>query len=238
MNQTPKPAKLPKRNYILNFRTITVAEIPIRGYFLELTVPFIWEILNNMKKIIFAISLIVIGLAVKAQKVKLESGSLDVLRNEKTINIEFEYDGMSVGKYDTEKEYLEAKKAEYNKKEAGKGDAWAESWKNDRESRYQPRFIKEFTEQSNMTVDKTAKYTLIFKTTSTEPGYNVVVSRKNAEIDGEAWIVETADHSKIIAKIKVSNAPGRIYGGYDYDTGVRLQEAYATAGKKLGKYIK
>lgn len=191
-----------------------------------------------MKKLIFAVSFIALAIAGKAQKVKLESGNLDALKSETSINIEFQYDGMSVGKYDTEKEYLEAKKAEYNKKEPGKGDAWAESWKNDRESRYEPRFIKEFTEQSKMTVDKSAKYTLIFKTTSTEPGYNVVVSRKNAEIDGEVWIVETADRSKIIAKIKVSNAPGRIYGGYDYDTGLRLQEAYATAGKKLGKYIK
>jgi hypothetical protein len=190
-----------------------------------------------MKKIL-TLALVFISTQLMAQKVKLESGSLDALKSENTINIEFQYDGMSVGKYDTEKEYLEAKKAEYNKKEAGKGDAWAENWKNDRESRYEPRFIKEFTEQSKMSVDKSAKYTLIFKTTSTEPGYNVVVSRKNAEIDGEATIVETANRSKVIAKIIVSNAPGRIYGGYDYDTGVRLQEAYATAGKKLGKYIK
>jgi len=190
-----------------------------------------------MKKI-FAIAVLFFATHAHAQKVKLEDGSLDVLKSEKSINIQFQYDGMSVGKFDTEKEYLKSKTDEYNKKEPGKGDAWAESWKNDRESRYEPRFNKEFTDQSGMTVDKNAKYTLIFKTTRTEPGYNVVVSRKNASIDGEASIVETANPSKVIATISVKNAPGRIYGGYDYDTGVRIQEAYATAGKKLGKYIK
>ena len=89
-----------------------------------------------------------------------------------------------------------------------------------------------------MTNDKNAKYTLIFNTLRTEPGYNVVISRKDASIDGEANIVETANPSNVIATISVKNAPGRIFGGYDYDTGVRLQEAYATAGKKLGKFIK
>lgn len=86
--------------------------------------------------------------------------------------------------------------------------------------------------------DKSAKYTLIFKTTRTEPGYNVVVSRKDASIDGEVSIVETANPSNVIATLTISNAPGRVFGGVDYDTGLRLQEAYAMAGKKLGKYIK
>ena len=44
--------------------------------------------------------------------------------------------------------------------------------------------------------------------------------------------------SKKIYTISVSNASGRTFGGYDYDTGLRLSEAYAVAGKRLGKYIK
>lgn len=185
-----------------------------------------------------AIAILFFATHVNAQKVKLQSGSLDALKSESAINIQFQYDGMSVGKFKTEKEYLDKKTEEYNSKEPGKGDSWAVSWKSDRESRYEPRFIKEFTDQSNMKVDKNAKYTLIFKTTETEPGYNIVISRKNASIDGVATIVETANPSNVIATISVKNAPGRIFGGYDYDTGVRIQEAYATAGKKLGKYIK
>ena len=89
-----------------------------------------------------------------------------------------------------------------------------------------------------MIIKPDAKYTLIFKTTSTEPGYNIGISRKNAEIDAEAWIVETANKAKKIAIITVTNAPGRMFGGYDFDTRSRIAEAYAVSGKKLGSYIK
>lgn len=61
------------------------------------------------------------------------------------------------------------------------------------------------------------KYTLIFKTDFTEPGFNVGVMRKNAVISGEAWIVETANKDHIIAKISVDKALGRTFGGYDFD---------------------
>jgi hypothetical protein len=35
----------------------------------------------------------------------------------------------------------------------------------------------------------------------------------------------------------VQNCPGRTFGGNDYDTGTRIQESYAVAGKGLGKFI-
>ncbi len=173
-----------------------------------------------------------------AQKIKTANGNSDILKNETTVNIEFVYDGMSVGIYDKEADYIKAKTEEYNKKEPGRGDTWAKSWVSDRESRYETRFINEFQDATGMTVKKDAKYTIIFKTTATEPGYNVVISRKNAEIDAEVWIVETANRSSKVAELTVSNAPGRIYGGYDYDTGTRIAEAYAVSGKRLGKYLK
>lgn len=88
-----------------------------------------------------------------------------------------------------------------------------------------------------MTITPKAKYTLIYKTTFTEPGFNVGVMRKNATIDGEAWIVETADKNKVIAKIAVTKAPGRMFGGFDFDTGERISEAYAMAGRALARLI-
>ena len=63
------------------------------------------------------------------------------------------------------------------------------------------------------------------------------VWRKNAELNGEVWIVETANKSNVIAKISVDKALGRTFGGYDFDTGGRIMEAYADAGKALGKYL-
>ena len=174
----------------------------------------------------------------QAQRVKTTSGSDDILKPETNINIEFVYDNMSVGKFKTDQDYIKDKTAEYNKKEPGKGDAWAKSWINDREARYEPKFIELFKINSGMSVMSDAKYTLIFKTTSIEPGYNIGISRKNAQIDAEVWIVETANKSNKLATFTIDNVPGGTAFGYDFDSGLRISEAYANAGKKLGKYLK
>jgi hypothetical protein len=168
---------------------------------------------------------------------KLLEGDLSALKNEKSINTEFTYDNMKVGKFDKEADFVNKKKEDYNKKEAGKGDTWAQRWVDDRQERFEPQFNEEFEKTSSMTVTPKAKYTLIYKTVFTEPGFNIAVMRKNATIDGEAWIVETADKNKVIAKISVLKAPGRTFGGFDYDTGERISEAYAMAGKSLARFI-
>ncbi len=179
-----------------------------------------------------------ITLTVQAQKIKLREGDLSVLKDETSISVEFTYDNMSVGKFPTEAEYIEKKKAEYNAKEPGKGDEWAKNWVADRQALFQPKFIELFEESSGMNVKKGATYTLIFHTTTTEPGFNVGVMRKNAEIDAEITIVETANSRHVVAVVTVTNAPGRTVGGFDFATGERLAECYAVAGKKFGKFLK
>ena len=174
----------------------------------------------------------------EAQKLKLTEGDLAVLKDQTSINFEFTYDNMSVGKFDTEKEYIEKKTEEYNKKETRRGDNWAKNWVSDRVQRFEPKFIELFTKASDMSESNKAKYTIIFKTKSTEPGFNVGIVRKNAKIDADVVIVETANKNKVIATISVDNALGRTFGGYDFDTGLRIAEAYADAGKALGKYVK
>ncbi|HEX4852000.1 MAG TPA: hypothetical protein VFV08_14395 [Puia sp.] len=175
----------------------------------------------------------------QAQHIKLLEGNIDVLKNEKSISVEFTYEEMRVGRYDKESDYVNDKTADYNKKEPGKGDTWAKNWVGDRKYRYEPKFNELFEKYSEMTIKGGCKYTLIFKTNFTEPGFNIGITRKSAEINGEAWIVETANKNKVIAKIRVEKAPGKAFwSGNDYDSGDRISEAYATAGKGLGKFIK
>ncbi len=179
-----------------------------------------------------------LGIQVSAQKVKTTSGSDDILKSESSINIEFSYDNLAVGKFKNEQDYITTKTEEYNKKEPGKGDSWAASWKTDRESRYEPKFIDLFKVNSGMSIVSASKYTMIVKTTSIDAGYNIGISRKNAEIDLEIWIVETANKSSKLASFTISNVPGGTAFGYDFDTGQRISEAYAKAGKSLGKALK
>jgi len=191
-----------------------------------------------MKK---ALLILLVGLtsASYAQKIKLVEGDLSVLKGQKGLKTIFSYDDMSVGKFPKEADYIAKKKSEYNEKEAGSGDKWENTWVNDRKERFEPQFRELFSNYSEMsTVQEDAPYTLIFKTTKTEPGWNVGVARSPAYIDGEAWIVKSDSPDKAVARITITKAPGRDVFGYDYETGARLQESYAKAGKELGAFIK
>ncbi len=186
-----------------------------------------------------------------AQKVKLEDGDLSPLKSEKTIAFAFTYDSMSMGgghghppgpghahAQQTETEYVAKHTEEYNKKSPGKGDEWAKAWKDDRETLYEPGFTKEFEKSGGIQPDPKAKYTLIFKTTVTEPGFNIGFMRHSAEISGVAWIVDSGNKSRVIAKISVVNSPGGSFFENDYATDERIATAYSEAGRALGYFIK
>ena len=190
-----------------------------------------------MKKILF-LMLLSLSFSGYAQKIKLVSGSLSGLKGEKSVNAEFTYNDMGVGKFDKEEDYVNKKKGEYNEKEAGKGDKWAQAWVDDRKERFEPQFRELFAKQSDLSsVDANAKYTMIVHTTFTEPGYNIGISSMPAFINMEVIIVETANKSNIVATITVTKAPGRSAMGYDFETGGRLTEAYAKAGKEVGAFL-
>jgi hypothetical protein len=199
-----------------------------------------------MKKFIYASAMAISVLAADAtlaQRVDLRSGDVGVLSGQKTVNVEYDYSEFGVGKFATEQEYLDKKSAEYNAKEAGKGDAWKKAWVEDRKARYEPKFEELFNkglEDKGITAVKArpdAQYTLIVKTKFVEPGFNVGVMRKNAYVDFEIDLVESANKSNKVAEIGMRNVPGGQFGGFDFDTGVRIAESYAKAGKSLAAFL-
>jgi hypothetical protein len=195
--------------------------------------------MKNLSLFLAMAFLIALALPASAQKMKLTKGDLKALKGEKSINTEFTYENMGVGKFKKEQEYIDKKVKEYNEDEKGKGDRWAKAWVADRENRFAPQFNELLTKYGQMDAGSNpdAKYTLIFNTSFTEPGFNVGVMRKPAYIDGTATIVETANRDNVVAVITVDNSPGRDAGGFDYDTGERISEAYAKAGKEIGQMI-
>ena len=193
-----------------------------------------------IKTCVLGFCMMAVAATLNAQRIKIIEGDLAPLKNENKINTEFTYENLRVGKFDHEADYVAKKTEEYNKKEAGRGDRWAKDWVLDRKDKYEPKFNELFEKSSEMTVTgtkKDAKYSLIYKTTFMEPGFNIAISRKNAETNAEVWIVEAATQ-KVIAKLSVDRAQGRTFWGADYDTGGRIAECYADAGKALGKFIK
>ncbi len=179
----------------------------------------------------------------QAQKITLESGSLDALKSEKSFNIAYDYSEVSVGKFKSEDDYINKKVTDYNAKEPGRGDQWKESWLADRDARYKVSFEKlmnKYLEDEGVSVsdeNTDAKYTFILKTTFIEPGFNIHITRRPAMINVLFQLVETANPSNVLFELKSIKNPGNSFGGYDYDTGVRIQEAYAKCGKELAKYL-
>jgi hypothetical protein len=176
--------------------------------------------------------------------INLKSGSLAFLKGETQVNVEYSYEGMRVGKFAHEQEYLDKKAAEYNKKEPGRGDRWRQAWVADRAEKFQPKFgelLDRFLaiHKSNLRFGsfKDSKYTLILRTTFTEPGWNVGIARHPALISAEAVFLETQNRAKPLATLTITKSPGRDFMGFDYDTGYRVQESYAKAGKELGIFI-
>jgi hypothetical protein len=193
-------------------------------------------------RILLLACLIAAASAMYGQKIKQLSGSLPPLKGEKTLNIQYVYDGLHVGEMQ-ESDYIKKKVTEYNSKEPGKGDKWKENWFNDRKTRYQPKFeelFNKYLEEIGMAAKEgatDARYTVIVKTIMIEPGFNVGVMRRPARIEVEMIIIETNKPEVKIAEFSVVNIPGADVMGYDFDSGLRISEAYAKLGKEFGKYI-
>lgn len=198
-----------------------------------------------MKKIAFVFLGLLFAVSTSyAQRIKVKSGDIKKLKGETSFNIVYDYSSMSVGKFKNEADYVNKKVADYNKKEAGRGDKWKQEWVNDREEIFQPKFEKLFNKTvakrnvSISTDNKSAKYTFVVHTVFTEPGFNVGVVKRPASINVVFKVVETANPNNVVATLTVDKSPGvSAFGVADFATGVRISEAYAKCGKALGGYL-
>lgn len=180
----------------------------------------------------------------QAQKWKMSNGKFSELKGQTSLNVEFDYSDMKVGKIKNEQDYIDKRKDEKNEKEAGTGDTWAEAWIADRENRFEPKFLELFNkhvEDRGLKADKgdeSAKYTLIVHTVFTEPGFNIGIVRRNASTNIE-FSLKDNESGKIVSEGTMTKIPGQGGGGLgiDFDTGWRISESYAKAGKTLGKYL-
>ena len=179
--------------------------------------------------------------AVNAQKLK--SGSFKALKGQGEVNLQYDYSKMAVGKFKNSEEYVAKRVADMNKKEAGTGDSWAKKWESDRTERFHPMFEKNLNKavaKNNVTFKsdtKDAKYTLIVRTTYTEPGFNVGVTRQNAYINMLCDLVETSSPGTVLGSVELKKVQSVNMMGYDYDTGGRIQSCYDRAGDWVGSFL-
>ncbi len=190
-----------------------------------------------MKSLLITAVLCLFATSIYAQKIVVESGDLDFLKNEKSITVKFTYENMLVGKM-TEEEYVEKKRGDANAKKPGSGDDWYESWIADRKTRFEPKFIELFNKYTGekgaqLTTADDSKYIMTVNTHFTEPGFNVVVAAQYSSINARA-IFTDRETGKELAVVSIDNSSAKNAG---YDVGYRIQESYAKAGRELAKFL-
>lgn len=170
------------------------------------------------------------------QAQEIVKGDLAFLKDATGVNVTFVYDDLTVGKEGKEANYIKRKKTEKDAKEPGSGATWEENWHADKEKSYKPRFIKllsKYTEWS-LTEDTKEKYTMVVDTKFIEPGYYVGISSGAAELNLEITIYDSSNMKKALCKITMDEVKG---GKGQFDSASRIGEAYAKAGKEIGKLI-
>ncbi|MEO6669703.1 MAG: hypothetical protein ABIN36_09530 [Ferruginibacter sp.] len=191
--------------------------------------------MKTLKSVFLGFTLLFTVIISRGQNIELTSGDFEKLRAEKTINLEFNWDKFGVGDYAKEAQWIKYKVNDLNSKEAGSGDKWLQEWNDAKLGRYAPKFMELFTKYSDITFDSTAKYTLIFKTSFLEPGFQVAVKAKPGQVEGQIWLVETTNKTKKIAVVMVERREGK---GAHFDWATRIAEAYGSTGKNLALLIK
>ncbi|MDO6761144.1 hypothetical protein Q4566_13110 [Tamlana sp. 2_MG-2023] len=177
-----------------------------------------------------------------SQKIKVETGSFKDLKDIKAYALTFDYSNLEIPKYDSEEAFLEDKMAKREEKEAGAGEVFKKSWFADRPDRYEPKFIESFNKRFDdgevkVAKDTEAQYTMLVKTTMMYAGYNVGVMRQNAKIEATISVYETNNPSDVLFSADITKVEGNGAGGYDFNSGYRISEAYAKLAKEFAKKI-
>lgn len=197
-----------------------------------------------MKKSLLAAVFFITAFA-SAQKMELKSGDLAVLKNEKEVNVEFNFSNVKLMKENkSEAEYVADRQAELNGKAKGNGDIWKKKWEAAPEGIWKPKFLELINtvltkEDKNVTFQEglsSAKYTLIVDIDWIFPGWDVYMMKQPAKVTTTLKVVESANKSKVLAEVTSENAPGDQWGN-NFSNESRIGEGFAKTGKSFAKLL-
>ena len=192
-----------------------------------------------MNKLLFA--LLFSTTIMFSQKANVTKGDWSDLKGITEFNLEFDYSDLEIPKYDSEEAFLEDKIAKREEKEPGTGEKFRESWFSDRENYYEPRFIETFNDRYKdglVKVDRdlgNAEYTMKVHTTFIYPGYNVGVVRNNSKLEVTLSVYKNDSPDDVIFEVDYTKIEGAGNGGYDFNSGQRIADAYIIFARRLTK---
>lgn len=191
------------------------------------------------------VAILFVSCTMMSQDMEVVKGDFGFLKDQKEINVEFDYSKMTLMKEKkTEAQYVEDRAKELNEKNKGVGDIWKKKWNPSKELIWNPKFLelinvvllKEDNEVSYQEDLKAAKYTLIVETVWIYPGWDAGIMKQPAKVSTNLKFVETANKSNVLLEISSENAPGDQWGN-NYSNESRIGEGYAKTAKSLAKMI-
>ena len=197
-----------------------------------------------MKKLLL-LSVLFIATTMSAQDMDVLKGDFAFLKDQKEINVEFDYSKMTVLKEKkTEEQYVTDRTKELNDKNKGVGDIWKKKWYSAKELIWNPKFLelmnvifskdkKDVTFQEGLT---DAKYTLIVQTVWVYPGWDAAVMKQAAKVTTNLKVVETKNRSNVVLEVKSEEAPGDQWGN-NFSNESRIGEGFAKTAKSLAKMM-
>lgn len=193
-------------------------------------------------KNLLLITVLLLSTSLLAQKVKVTQGDWSNLKGISEYNVVFDYSNLQIPKYDSEEEFLKDKMAKRDEKEPGTGEEFKKSWFSDREEFYEPRFIETFNDRYKdgavkVEKDSSAEYTMKVHTTMIYPGYNVGVVRHNSKLEVTLSIYKTSEPDNVIFSADYTKIEGQGNGGYDFNSGQRIADAYIIFARALTKHM-
>lgn len=197
-----------------------------------------------MKNLI-TIAILFVTCTMMSQDIKIVKGDFGFLKDQKEVNVEFNYSNLKLMKDNlTNDQYVAERVKELNEKAKGSGTTWEKKWYASRDLSFEPKFLELMSviltkEKKDVTfAEETtqAKYTLIVDAVWIYPGYNVVMAKKGAKVSTVLKFVETANKNNVLLEIKSDEAPGDIFGG-SFSNEDRIAEGYAKTGKTLASIL-
>lgn len=197
-----------------------------------------------MKKVMMLAGLLV-SCTMMSQDMEVVKGDFGFLKDQKEINVEFDYSKLTLMKEKkTEAQYVEDRAKELNDDKKGVGDIWKKKWNPSKELIWNPKFLelinvvllkddKEVSYQEDL---KSAKYTLMVETVWIYPGWDAGIMKQPAKVSTNLKFVETANKSNVLLEISSENAPGDQWGN-NYSNESRIGEGYAKTAKSLAKML-
>lgn len=197
-----------------------------------------------MKKLVVLAVLFMTSLSF-AQKIEVVKGDFGFLKDQKEINVVFDYSKLTLMKEKkTEAEYIEERAKELNEKNKGVGDVWKKKWNSSKELSWNPKFLelinvvlskdkKDVSFQEDL---KSAKYTLIVEAVWIYPGWDVMMMKQPAKVTTNLKFVETNNMSNVLLEISSENSPGDQWGS-NFSNESRIGEGFAKTGKSLAKLL-